>query len=38
MVGLVVFTFLSGLHSCMDSVRLVIFWGGCMYLVSFVCL
>ena len=38
MVGLVVCISLFGLHSCTDSVRLVIFLGGYTYLVSFVCL
>ena len=36
MVDWVVCISLSGLHSCVDSVRLVIFWGGCTYLLSLV--
>ena len=36
MVGLLVRMSLSGLHSCVDILRLVIFRGGCMNLLSFV--
>ena len=32
MVGCSVLMSSSGLHSCVDSVRLVIFMGGCIYL------
>ena len=37
MVGLLVRMSLSGLHSCVDVLRLVILSGGCMYFLSFVC-
>ena len=36
MVGLFIRMSLSGLHSCVDSLRLVIFRGGCMSLLFFV--
>lgn len=35
MVGWFTWMFLSGLHSCMDSFRLVMWRGGCMNLLSF---
>ena len=35
-VGLFVRMSLSGLHSCVDNLRLVIFSGGCMNLLTFV--
>jgi hypothetical protein len=37
MVGWSVCISLSGLHSCVDSVRLVILCGGCTNLLSLVC-